>query len=242
MSIEKNEELEAALTIWQKTIDVQMHFNELQMKVRNFSILLISSLVGVGGIAMKEHISLPIAIGYVHLNLALATVLFFVALVVWLAFFFMDHFWYYPLLIGSVNHGRSIEDALKAQIPSIGLTNAIGTSSAITFCGKTLRSKQKSIIFYGLVFFALALLVYCSAMYSRTITVDAAELCEKSYPSQSSKENVISTLCSPPKEVESTRNVIINQTINSNAPTNSKSIKSPDASPSTHNKCKSADS
>jgi hypothetical protein len=83
----KDGDFDTIVKLWEKTIDVQMHFNELQMKVRNFSILLISSLVGVGGVAMKEHLSVNVPLLSGHPSLPLATVLFAIAALVWLSFF-----------------------------------------------------------------------------------------------------------------------------------------------------------
>jgi hypothetical protein len=146
---------EQELAIWEKTIDVQMHFNELQMKIRNFSILLVSALVGAGGIALKEHVMVDHYVLGWHIQSNLSAVLFWIAALSWLAFFFMDHYWYYPLLVGSVLHGLSIERKLKDEMPLLGLTTTIGDASPQRFLGMKIRSKHKSFIFYGVVFLLL---------------------------------------------------------------------------------------
>lgn len=51
------EKLQIKLEIWKKIIDVQMHFNELEMKIRNFAILLLSALIGAAALALKENIT-----------------------------------------------------------------------------------------------------------------------------------------------------------------------------------------
>lgn len=160
----KNEEVsELDVKAWEKTVEVQMHFNELQMKIRNFSILLVSALVGAGGIALKEHIAVDHYVFGVHVNVSLSAILFLVAALSWLAFFFMDHFWYYPLLVGSIKHGQKIEKILADKMPSIGLTTTIGAASPQMLFGRTLHSKHKSVIFYTLVFVLLLLLTTLTA-------------------------------------------------------------------------------
>lgn len=151
----EGDDLEYALQVWEKTIDVQMHFNELQMKIRNFSVLLVSALVGAAGIALKEHILVDHFVMGMHFQISLSAILFWVAAFSWAAFFFMDHFWYYRLLVGSVNHGIEIEQALAKRVPSIGLTQTIGKASPNFIFKWKVRSKHKSFIFYALIFLLL---------------------------------------------------------------------------------------
>ena len=159
--------LETQIKIWEKSIDVQMHFNELQMKIRNFSVLLISALVGAAGLALKDRVAIDHHFLWVHLQFNLSAVFFVAAAITWLAFAFMDHYWYYPLLLGAVRHAASIEETLKDQVPEIGLTTRIGDESPKTLefklrgrvlYEKKLRSKDKSRIFYTVIFLLLALL------------------------------------------------------------------------------------
>ncbi|WP_186165072.1 hypothetical protein [Burkholderia gladioli] len=148
-------DLEYALQVWEKTIDVQMHFNELQMKIRNFSVLLVSALVGAAGIALKEHVLVDHFFLGVHFQTSLSAILFWVAAFSWAAFFFMDHFWYYRLLVGSVYHGIDIEKSLVERIPSIGLTQTIGKASPNFLFKWKLHSKHKSFVFYASIFLLL---------------------------------------------------------------------------------------
>lgn len=159
-----SDNLEQELKVWEKTIDVQMHFNELQMKIRNFAVLLVSALVGLAGVALKEqYIIEQNLIGY-HFQTSLSALFFGAAAMLWLAFFFMDHYWYYPLLLGAVKHGMSIEDTLKTRLPSIGLTKRIGEESAMKVRSATFRSKDKSVLFY-LSIFALLLVLACGSSW-----------------------------------------------------------------------------
>jgi hypothetical protein len=223
-STEKNQgaadTTEAMIKLWEKTIDVQMHFNELQMKVRNFSILLISSLVGVGGVAMKEHLFIATPFLSIDASLPLATVLFGIAAFVWAAFFFMDHYWYFPLLKGAVNHGRLIEDTMSPTLPTMGLTNAIGRASPIlvTFWMSRknpetgakepvtffkIHSQHKSMIFYGAVFLLLSILTIASCSPS----VNTPDLAKQNHLGTMPSSNVTNTVAN----AGNTNNVIRNE-------------------------------
>lgn len=46
----KLENLKLKIDIWKTVVDVQKHFNDLEMKVRNFGILILSAFIGaIGG-------------------------------------------------------------------------------------------------------------------------------------------------------------------------------------------------
>ena len=42
-----------ALETWKKTVDVQKHFNDLQLRVRNYSIVLIGAMIAAIGFTFK---------------------------------------------------------------------------------------------------------------------------------------------------------------------------------------------
>jgi hypothetical protein len=160
--------LEHDLQVWEKTVDVQMHFNELQMKIRNFGILLVSAIVGVAGIALKEHTSIGLKMFGYYWSGNLTSVLFLVAAACWLCFYFMDLFWYHPLLIGAVRHGATIEKALMKRMPSITLGDTISKESAMKIGEVELHSDDKSSIFYLAIFTLLIL----SSVAAAWVTTD----------------------------------------------------------------------
>ncbi|MGF1786992.1 hypothetical protein L4D00_14450 [Photobacterium swingsii] len=139
------EKLKLNVDIWKKVVDVQQHFNDLEMKVRNFGLLIISAFISAIGVSLKSQyevtfgdMSVPIA-GFLSLG----------ALVVWLLVFFVDVYWYHPLLKGAVKQGLALEQQLKTDLPNIGLTTTIGDNSSIDlpFC-KDMRSTTKAKVFY----------------------------------------------------------------------------------------------
>ncbi|MDS0065324.1 hypothetical protein [Enterobacter cloacae] len=46
----KLEQLKLKIDVWKTVIDVQKHFNDLEMKVRNFGILILSAFIGAIGV------------------------------------------------------------------------------------------------------------------------------------------------------------------------------------------------
>src|ERR1019366_5191697 len=50
----------AIVEIWKKTIDVQQHFNDLGMKVRNFGLTLLVGVLGGTALAVKDGFVVPL--------------------------------------------------------------------------------------------------------------------------------------------------------------------------------------
>ena len=42
------------IEIWKKIVDVQQHFNDLELRVRNFALILTGAFLGLGGYAIKD--------------------------------------------------------------------------------------------------------------------------------------------------------------------------------------------
>ncbi|ELV0722207.1 hypothetical protein SFF39_004498, partial [Salmonella enterica] len=93
----KLEQLKLKIDVWKTVIDVQKHFNDLEMKVRNFGILILSAFIGAIGVSFNSS-SEFIVFGYNH---SVAAILALGASVVWLLFYFVDVYWYHPLLLGA---------------------------------------------------------------------------------------------------------------------------------------------
>lgn len=128
---------------WAKGIEVQQHFNEIEMKIRNYVITLVIAVLGAASLAVKE--GLP-------------------DLAVWIArfgcggvvlFWMMDALWYHRLLIGAVNHTRWIEKRFGKHFPELGLSEAIGKASPINLRILKIRSTHKLWAFYALMFLLL---------------------------------------------------------------------------------------
>jgi hypothetical protein len=133
------------LEVWKTTIDVQKHFNELEMRVRSVAITILAAFLAAAGYTVKEGLSLRVFGG----EIPLAVLVFSAASICWSAFYLMDGLWYHRLLRGAVAHGLKVEEALKETLPEIGLTQSIGEASPFLVKGRKIGSKQKMNWFYG---------------------------------------------------------------------------------------------
>ncbi|EKO3500162.1 hypothetical protein K6U20_17565 [Vibrio fluvialis] len=164
MSDEKDIDLEYLklnVEVWKKIVDVQQHFNDLEMKVRNFGLLIVSAFISAIGVSLKSQYEAEV-VGY---NIPVATFLALGSFIVWMLVFLVDVYWYHPLLKGAVLKGIEMEKQIKTQLPNINLTGKIGEESAVSILGfKNVRSTTKAKIFYlgiGGVLLILTVLIFC---------------------------------------------------------------------------------
>jgi hypothetical protein len=141
-------EIGRSLEVWKTVITVQQHFNDIEMRIRNFALTLLVAVLGASAIALGEHREIFI----LGLKTSLATVFLVVGVITWLAFYFIDQVWYHRLLVGAVRHGMSLEQLLAEHVPGVGLTRAISEASPVKlFDGVILHSKDKMTLFYGAI-------------------------------------------------------------------------------------------
>jgi hypothetical protein len=143
VTLEKKDLLE----VWEKCLDVQMHFNGIELQIRNYAVTLLVAVIGAAAYALKEHLDVKL---FGH-NFSMALAILPAGILGWYAFYFMDRHWYHRLLLGSVFHTIKIE---KAVGPELQLGVAIGEASPIPIFGKKMHSTQKIDLFYaaGLTF------------------------------------------------------------------------------------------
>lgn len=158
-----SESINRSIDIWKKVVDVQQHFNDLEMRIRNFAITVVGVLIASVGFTYQYNLKANI-FGF---KFAAGLGLIVAAGIVWLGFFLMDRFWYHILLRGAVKHGLKIEKSLMDSLPAISLGTTISEESKNVklFCIK-MNSERRLEAFYiiGLVmiliiFFALAFAV-----------------------------------------------------------------------------------
>ena len=135
------------LEMWKKCVDVQMHFNGIELQIRNYAVTLLVAVIGAAAYALKEHLDVKI---FGH-TFSMAVAILPAGILGWYAFYFMDRHWYHRMLLGSVYHTTKIE---KAVGPELQLSVAIGKESPIPVFGKQIHSTQKIDLFYaaGLTF------------------------------------------------------------------------------------------
>lgn len=166
------EALKIKVDVWKTIIDVQKHFNDLEMKVRNFGILILSAFIGAIGVSFNSNSSLVIFGG----SYSVAGMLAIGAAIVWLLFYFVDVYWYHPLLLGAVKKGLDIEKELVVDIVNIDLTKTIGENSPrdILFF-KNVHSTTKAKIFYFGVLAVLLITGFCMIIFSSPKKINSYE-------------------------------------------------------------------
>ena len=142
------------IEVSKKIVDVQQHFNDLELRIRNLMVTILGAILGAAGFALKDQLTINIS----EQKIGLEIFLMMVALVVVGGFWFMDRHWYHRLLVGAVKQGLEIEQRLEGKVPGVSLTKTIGEESPVVLFGKRFRSADKIDIFYGVFFFPSATL------------------------------------------------------------------------------------
>lgn len=145
------ERLKLVIDVWKKTVEVQQHFNDLELRIRNFALTLLVGILGGTAFAIQQGFRVTAG----PYQLSLASLLLLVGFVAWVGFYVLDRHWYHRLLVGSVEHGQSIEDAHCSQLPELSLAHAISDASHVQ-----MDNWPKRVIYHligtGVVFTALA--------------------------------------------------------------------------------------
>lgn len=149
---------------WKQTIAVQMHFNDIEMRIRNFAITVIAALFAATAIAIEQKLFISLfgserSGGVLIMIGALAAVA---------NFFLMDRYWYHPLLVGAVKEAARLENELVRLGINVSLTRTISEMSPVPLRvwkigtdKRKIHSRHKIWIFYGLLSITVAvLLVY----------------------------------------------------------------------------------
>jgi hypothetical protein len=147
------------IEIWKKIIDVQQHFNDLELRIRNFALVVTGALLGLGGYAIKDA-GIINAFGF---EVSIAGLVVLSAIFPLFAFYFMDRLWYHRLLEGAVRAGIDAESALKDLGYKVDLGSKISEHSPFTLwlTEKQIHSKTKMDMFYLMVAAALLIVAGC---------------------------------------------------------------------------------
>lgn len=153
----KEDDLALKIEVWKKVVDVQMHFNDLCLKVRNFAVSILGALLGAATIAYRFAGQVEV----LSLKIPAASIFVGISIIVWLAFFLMDRYWYHELLKGAVHHGQEIECLLRERMPEIDLAHSIREQSHESL---KMNAAKKLNIFYLSIFAVqvLALVAFLS--------------------------------------------------------------------------------
>lgn len=157
LQLSRDQEVGHYIGLWKQAVEVQMHFNDIEWRIRGLALTVATFALGAAGIAAKDGTK----VGWFSLG-ALVIV---IGLLLWYAFYFVDRVWYHPLLKASVAHGTRIENEIRRSLPEAGMTASITAGSAYKprglvriFSGrKNMHSDDKLVWFYKTGAFALVL-------------------------------------------------------------------------------------
>jgi hypothetical protein len=152
------ERIGRSLEAWKTTVAVQQHFNDIEMKIRNFALTLLVAIITASALAIREKA----VVSLFSFRTSLAVWLLVGGIFAWLAFYFVDQIWYHRLLVGAVKQGLELENLLESDVPGVGLTGAISRESPYRFFGGrfTLHSRHKmQVLYFGIAVMLLAFAV-----------------------------------------------------------------------------------
>ncbi len=120
-----NERASLLLDYWKQISNVQQHFNDVSMKLRNFAVVVFSGFLTGVGLAIHKGICISLFQYQVS-----AGVLFALAgLIATQLIHFMDTYWYHVFLKGAVSTSMSIESEIKKILNVKELSDGICSSS-----------------------------------------------------------------------------------------------------------------
>lgn len=152
------------IEIWKSTIEVQKHFNDIEIKIRNFAITIITFIYAGIGFCFKDNQFFNIS----GVDFSLATVFMVVGAMLIFAIYLMDQHWYHRLLYAAVDKGREIEKSISIELPQVKLTNEIKDKSPFKLLGLfKIDSKGKIRLFYILLLTPLLLGFGASLKFSK---------------------------------------------------------------------------
>lgn len=130
----RDERAKQVTDVWKTVVGVQMHFNDIGMRIRGLFVTILLALFASVGFLLDKKLSL--SIGFVSIQFATIMPLF--GIFISMLFYLMDRYWFHRLLKGSVNHAIEIERKFKDQLPELGLSDQIGKESSFKPEGLTL--------------------------------------------------------------------------------------------------------
>jgi phosphoglycolate phosphatase-like HAD superfamily hydrolase len=141
------DKFKSVVEVWKKTIDVQQHFNDIELRIRNFAITILLAAIGAAGFALKENLKVSL----IGLEIPLASILMLAGALALLPLWFMDRHWYHRLLYGAVRHASIIEERHKRFLPEMGLSQRISDESPVKLWRWELHTTRKLDLFYLII-------------------------------------------------------------------------------------------
>jgi hypothetical protein len=113
------------IDVWKAIVGVQMHFNDIAMRIRSMFVTILLALFASIGFLLDKKWQLEIW----RANIQFTTFIPIFGILGTYLFYFIDRYWYHRLLVGSVKHAIKIEGQYKDKLPELSLSDAIGAES-----------------------------------------------------------------------------------------------------------------
>jgi hypothetical protein len=143
------EQQEIYVSIWAKTVETQMHFNEMSVKSRQFGLAFVAAALGLGILLLSrgQDFSLPLSLFGVPFHLHATVLVVLAGAFALQAVRVLDLNVYHKMLRGAVAFGEDFEQAYMKQILDLekGMTQAISHFSRF----EDARVKEKQDGKYG---------------------------------------------------------------------------------------------
>ncbi len=121
----RDERAKQVIDIWKTIVGVQMHFNELGMRIRGLFVTILLALFASIGFLLDKELSLQFG----RLNIQFTVLVPLFGIFGAMLFYLIDRYWFHRLLKGSVNHAIQIEKKYRETIPELALSDEIGKES-----------------------------------------------------------------------------------------------------------------
>ncbi|MFT6555045.1 MAG: hypothetical protein ACJAZ5_002224 [Alloalcanivorax venustensis] len=167
MSEQESVNADHLIKVWEKVVDLQMHFNEMCMNLRRTAISVLGVMLAAGALSFRFGGVIEIRSN----QISVAFVFVAVSLLVWFSFYLMDRYWYHQLLRSTVAYAESLQLSAKAA----GLSFELDVSKRIreeNHKSLNLSGGAKISWFYGII--ATALLAAEFFLYSGAVSHAAA--------------------------------------------------------------------
>lgn len=109
------------LDLYKTTVDTQKHFNDIEWKIRGLALTVATFALGAAGVAVDKQVVIgPVSV---------ATGVLLLGLLLWYAFYYVDRYWYHPMLSKAVEQGQVYEAELARYLPLANMTRLISEGS-----------------------------------------------------------------------------------------------------------------
>lgn len=123
--LSEGQKLQLIADMWKKSVDVQQHFNDIEWRIRGLALTAATATLAAAGLAAnsRTEIANEVSVG---------SIIIVIGLMLWYAFYFVDYYWYHPLLRAAVQSGEAYEKKLVAELGVPGMTSTITEASGVT--------------------------------------------------------------------------------------------------------------